>query len=78
VSKKFSFSDVLSSSLGQRDGGGSAAQMPGGLVVKAGGECADLVLKLTCLGDSSPNTHEPWPPEKSFYRRCADAFGSYT
>jgi hypothetical protein len=65
VSKKFCFSDVPSSSLGQRDEGGSSVQMPRGQVMKAVGECTAQVLKFASLGDSSPDTHRPSPPEKT-------------
>jgi hypothetical protein len=63
VSKKFCFSDVSSSSLGQCDECGSAAQMSG-----AGNEgswrvCC-RVLKFASFGDSSPDTHGPSPLKK--------------
>jgi hypothetical protein len=51
VSKKSCFSDAPSSSLGQRNEGGSAMQMPGGMVTNAVGECATRVLKFA---SSSP------------------------
>jgi hypothetical protein len=64
VSKKFCFSDVPSSSLGQRNEVGPTAQMPGGMVTKAAGERAAHVIRFAGLGDSSPNTHGPSTTEK--------------
>jgi hypothetical protein len=43
-------------------------QMPGGSVSKAASECAAQVLKFASLGDSSPNTCGPSPPERTTTR----------
>jgi hypothetical protein len=56
---------VLSPSLGQRHEGGPSAQMHVGLVTKATGKCASHMIKFASLGDSSCDTCEPSPPEKT-------------
>jgi hypothetical protein len=65
VSKKFCFSDVPSSLLGQHDGGGLATQMPRGLVMKVAGDRAARVLKFASLDDSSPDTCGPSSPKRT-------------
>jgi hypothetical protein len=51
--------------VGQHDKDGPTTQMPEGLVMKASDEHAAHMIKFACLGDSSPDTHGPSPPEKA-------------